>query len=58
MILGAIVTMPIAWHLLHDYQQNRVLTFLNPERDPLGAGYHIIQSKIALGSGGVFGKGF
>lgn len=50
--------MPIAWHLLHDYQQNRVLTFLNPERDPLGAGYHIIQSKIALGSGGVFGKGF
>lgn len=58
LILGAIVTMPIAWHLLHDYQQNRVLTFLNPERDPLGAGYHIIQSKIALGSGGVFGKGF
>ena len=50
--------MPMAWHFLHDYQQNRVLTFLNPERDPLGAGYHIIQSKIALGSGGVFGKGF
>ena len=50
--------MPIAWHFLHEYQQNRVLTFLNPERDPLGAGYHIIQSKIALGSGGVFGKGF
>ena len=49
---------PIAWNLLHDYQQDRVLTFLNPERDPLGAGYHIIQSKIALGSGGVFGKGF
>lgn len=57
-LLGAIVTAPIAWHFLHDYQQNRVLTFLNPERDPLGAGYHIIQSKIALGSGGVFGKGF
>lgn len=57
-ILGALVMMPIAWHFLHDYQQNRVLTFLNPERDPLGAGYHIIQSKIALGSGGVFGKGF
>ncbi len=57
-LLGAIITMPIAWHFLHDYQQNRVLTFLNPERDPLGAGYHIIQSKIALGSGGVFGKGF
>lgn len=57
-ILGALISMPIAWNLLHDYQQNRVLTFLNPERDPLGAGYHIIQAKIALGSGGVFGKGF
>lgn len=57
-ILTAIVSMPIAWHFLHDYQKNRVLTFLDPERDPLGSGYHIIQSKIALGSGGVFGKGF
>lgn len=57
-ILGAIVSAPIAWHFLHEYQQNRVLTFLDPERDPLGAGYHIIQSKIALGSGGIFGKGF
>ena len=57
-LLGAIIMAPIAWNLLHDYQQDRVLTFLNPERDPLGAGYHIIQSKIALGSGGVFGKGF
>jgi len=57
-ILTAIILMPIAWHFLHDYQKNRVLTFLDPERDPLGAGYHIIQSKIALGSGGVFGKGF
>ena len=55
---GALSIMPIAWHFLHNYQKNRVLTFLNPERDPLGAGYHIIQSKIALGSGGVFGKGF
>ncbi len=55
---GALVLAPIAWHFLHDYQKNRVLTFLNPERDPLGSGYHIIQSKIALGSGGVFGKGF
>ncbi len=55
---GALSVMPIAWHFLHDYQKNRVLTFLDPERDPLGAGYHIIQSKIALGSGGVFGKGF
>ena len=57
-ILTAIVSMPIVWHFLHDYQKNRVLTFLDPERDPLGSGYHIIQSKIALGSGGVFGKGF
>ena len=56
--IGGLVTIPFAWHFLLDYQQNRVLTFLNPERDPLGAGYHIIQSKIALGSGGVFGKGF
>ena len=56
--IGGLVTIPFAWHFLHDYQQNRVLTCLNPERDPLGAGYHIIQSKIALGSGGVFGKGF
>ena len=57
-ILAGIVSLPVAWHFLHAYQQNRVLTFLDPERDPLGAGYHIIQSKIALGSGGVFGKGF
>lgn len=49
---------PIAWSLLHDYQRARVLTFLEPERDPLGAGYHIIQSMIALGSGGIFGKGW
>ena len=55
---GALSVMPLAWHFLHDYQKNRVLTFLDPERDPLGAGYHIIQSKIALGSGGIFGKGF
>jgi len=57
-ILTAIVSLPVAWHFLHNYQRNRVLTFLDPERDPLGSGYHIIQSKIALGSGGVFGKGF
>ncbi|HEB79382.1 MAG TPA: rod shape-determining protein RodA, partial [Rhodospirillales bacterium] len=56
--LAALVSAPIAWHFLRDYQKNRVLTFLDPERDPLGAGYHIIQSKIALGSGGLFGKGF
>ena len=51
-------TLPIGWNFLHEYQQNRVLTFLDPERDPLGAGYHIIQSKIAFGSGGLLGKGF
>lgn len=49
---------PILWSFLHDYQKQRVLTFLNPENDPLGAGYHIMQSKITLGSGGLFGKGF
>lgn len=56
-LLGA-AAVPAAWNMLHDYQRQRVLTFLEPERDPLGAGYHIIQSKIALGSGGMFGKGF
>jgi rod shape determining protein RodA len=54
---GTLGALPILWHQLHDYQKQRVLTFLDPERDPLGAGYHIIQSKIALGSGGVWGKG-
>ncbi len=49
---------PMIWYVLYDYQKQRVLTFLNPERDPLGAGYHIIQSKIAIGSGGWFGKGW
>lgn len=51
-------SLPVFWSLLHDYQKNRMLTFLNPERDPLGSGYHIIQSKIAIGSGGFWGKGF
>jgi rod shape determining protein RodA len=46
------------WHFIHEYQRQRVLMFLNPENDPLGAGYHIIQSQIAIGSGGVFGKGY
>jgi rod shape determining protein RodA len=46
------------WFLLHDYQRQRVLTFLDPQADPLGSGYHIIQSTIAIGSGGVFGKGY
>ena len=48
----------VAWGFLHDYQRKRVLTFLDPESDPLGAGYHIIQSQIAIGSGGIFGKGW
>lgn len=56
---AALVAAPIAFFtLLHDYQRNRVLTFLDPESDPLGTGYHITQSKIAIGSGGLFGKGF
>jgi rod shape determining protein RodA len=49
---------PVLWHFMRDYQRQRVITFLNPEQDPLGAGYHIIQSKIAIGSGGLFGKGW
>ncbi|WP_133127078.1 rod shape-determining protein RodA [Legionella nagasakiensis] len=52
------LTMPLLWHVLHDYQKQRIITFLNPENDPLDAGYHIIQSKIAIGSGGAFGKGW
>jgi rod shape determining protein RodA len=56
---GVVAAVPLAWKfMLREYQQQRVLTFLEPERDPLGAGYHISQSKIALGSGSVFGKGF
>jgi rod shape determining protein RodA len=54
-----LITIPFAWHfLLHDYQKQRIFTFLDPTHDPLGSGYNIIQSKIAVGSGGVFGKGF
>ena len=58
--LGALLAaaVPVVWHFLHDYQRRRVFTFLNPEEDPLGAGYHTIQSQIAIGSGGVFGKGY
>ena len=55
---GGLAAIPIAWNFLHEYQQKRVLTFLNPETDPLGAGYHIMQSKTAFGSGGLSGKGF
>jgi rod shape determining protein RodA len=57
-LAGAFGAVPLGWHFLHGYQKERVLTFLDPERDPLGTGYHILQSKIALGSGGVLGKGF
>ena len=56
--LSMIALLPIAISFLKPYQKSRILTFLNPERDPLGAGYQIIQSKIAIGSGGLFGKGF
>ncbi len=56
-VVGAAV--PVVWmYLLHGYQKQRVLTFLNPQNDPLGAGYHTIQSQIAIGSGGIFGKGY
>jgi rod shape determining protein RodA len=55
--IGA-AALPVLYSLLHDYQKRRVLIFLNPEEDALGAGYHITQSKIAIGSGGVFGKGY
>lgn len=62
-IVGAVgitlVSLPVLWYLvMHEYQKTRVLTLIDPDSDPLGAGYHIIQSKIAIGSGGVFGKGW
>ncbi|MBU6165957.1 MAG: rod shape-determining protein RodA [Alphaproteobacteria bacterium] len=57
-LAGVAALLPVAWSLLHDYQKNRVLIFLDPESDPRGAGYHITQSKIAIGSGGLSGKGF
>ena len=56
-LLG-LAALPVAWNILRPYQQQRILTFFDPESAPLGAGYHILQAKIALGSGGVFGKGF
>ena len=54
---AGLAALPVGWELLHDYQRRRVLTFLDPEVDPLGAGYHVLQSKIALGSGGLLGRG-
>ncbi len=56
--LAVLASVPVLWQFMHDYQKQRVLTLLNPESDPLGAGYHIIQSKIAIGSGGLYGKGW
>jgi rod shape determining protein RodA len=61
-MLGAVAVlaalMPVLWHFMREYQRNRVLTLFNPEADPMGTGYHIIQSKIAIGSGGINGKGW
>jgi rod shape determining protein RodA len=57
-LLATVAAALLGWSSLHEYQRTRVLTFLNPQTDPLGAGYHIIQSQIALGSGGLFGKGW
>ena len=61
-IIGLLISvasaLPVLWYFMHNYQKQRVLTFLNPEIDPLGAGYHIIQSKIAIGSGGFYGRGW
>jgi rod shape determining protein RodA len=56
-VLSGAVSMPIIWNFMHDYQRRRVMTFLNPEADLLGDGYNIMQSKIAIGSGGLYGKG-
>ena len=58
MAVAAVAAAPLAWNLLHDYQRNRIITLFDPERDPLGKGFHIIQSTIAIGSGGFFGKGW
>jgi rod shape determining protein RodA len=58
LVVTAAVTVPFLWPMLHDYQRKRVLTLLDPMEDPLGAGYHIIQSTIAIGSGGILGKGW
>ena len=57
-VFAGVASMPLAWSVLHDYQRRRILTLLDPTEDPLGAGYHIIQSTIAVGSGGITGKGW
>jgi rod shape determining protein RodA len=58
LVVGGLSVLPVLWNFLKDYQKKRIITFFNPDLDPLGAGYHIIQSKIAVGSGGILGKGF
>jgi rod shape determining protein RodA len=58
MVVAGLASMPLAWSMLHDYQRKRILTLVDPTGDPLGAGYHIIQSTIAVGSGGIAGKGW
>jgi rod shape determining protein RodA len=58
LVAAGLALMPLAWQFLRPYQRNRILTFLDPDRDPLGAGYHVIQSQIAVGSGKLFGKGW
>jgi len=58
LITAGAAAAPMLWHTLHDYQQKRILTLIDPTTDPLGSGYHIIQSTIAIGSGGLFGKGY
>lgn len=57
-VVAGLASLPLLWHFMHDYQKQRVLTLLDPQSDPLGAGYHVIQSTIAIGSGGLLGKGF
>jgi len=58
LFVGGLTSLPFLWGMLHDYQRKRILTLLDPSEDPLGAGYHIIQATIAIGSGGVLGKGW
>ncbi|MCC6610833.1 MAG: rod shape-determining protein RodA [Burkholderiales bacterium] len=58
LLVAALASLPVLWSFLHDYQQRRILTLIDPSQDPLGAGYHTIQSTIAVGSGGSFGKGW
>ena len=58
LMAGGLASLPLVWSMMHDYQRQRIFTLLNPMEDPLGAGYHIIQSTIAVGSGGLAGKGW